>query len=231
MLRRSPRVVALWAAALTIGTITTVVVADDLATLHRRAGAIGPERDAVVATHALAIGTTVKRSDVRVRRVHGGQLPPGVISSLDDVLARVVAVPVVSGGFVADANLAPRRRLGLDGVVPPGMRAMRIVVTNAVRAHPGDSVDVLATFDSRTGISNTAGSPSTTVLASGVLVVAADSPSSASTRTDALGVTVLVDPQQAQRLAYGEANAVLTITLVPPEDSAFATRPDPGRGR
>ena len=63
------------------------------------------------------------------------------------LVGRVVAVPVVEGAYVVTGNLAPRRRTGLDGVVPTGMRAMRIVVTDALRPRPGAAVDVLASFD------------------------------------------------------------------------------------
>ena len=56
MLRRSPRALALWGAALVVAVVTAAVVAVDLAALHRRAADLGPERDAVVATRDLAVG-------------------------------------------------------------------------------------------------------------------------------------------------------------------------------
>ena len=44
MPRRSPRALALWGAAILVALVTAVVVAGDLATLHRRAAGLGPER-------------------------------------------------------------------------------------------------------------------------------------------------------------------------------------------
>ena len=77
MFRRSPRALALRAAALIVAVVTAAVVASDLASLHRRAGDLGPERDAITATHDLAVGDTVERADVAVRHVHVSQLPNG----------------------------------------------------------------------------------------------------------------------------------------------------------
>ena len=39
-------------------------------------------------------------------------------------------------------------------------------------------------------------------------------------RGDTLGVTLLVDAEQAELLAVAEANGVVTLALVPPEESA-----------
>jgi hypothetical protein len=39
-------------------------------------------------------------------------------------------------------------------------------------------------------------------------------------RAGAAGVTLLVDPEQATALADAEANGVVTLALVPPEDAS-----------
>ncbi len=39
-------------------------------------------------------------------------------------------------------------------------------------------------------------------------------------RTGAAGVTLLVDPDQAAALADAQANGVVTVALVPPEDAS-----------
>jgi len=227
VLRRSPRAVVLWGAALAAAVLTATIVAGDLATLHRRAAALGPERGAVVATRDLRIGDAVTDGDLALRRVHSSQLPGGVLPAVDRAAGRIVAVPVLRGQFVTERNLAPRHRNGLDGVVPPGMRAMRVVVTNALHPRPGASVDVLATFDAQGAAGSSAAAngaaPSTVVIAAGVLVLATDA---APTTTDGerghdtFGVTLLVDPTQALRVAYAETNGVVTLALVPPEDSS-----------
>lgn len=223
MLRRSPRALALRAAALVVAVVTAAVVASDLAALHRRAGDLGPERDAIVAAHDLAVGDTLERRDLTVRHIHQSQLPDGAVRDLTEVLRRVIVVAVLRGGYVASRNLAPRRRAGLDGIVPEGMRAIRVTVSGALRPRAGAAVDVLASFDARGGASDD--TPATVVIAAGVLVLRTDTRASGGTgRADALGVTLLVGRDEAEGLADAQANGVLTLALVPPEEAAAVQR-------
>jgi Flp pilus assembly protein CpaB len=217
MLRRSPRALALWAAAAVVALVTAAVVAGDLAALHRRATGLGPERGALVARHDLVLGSTVRADDVAVRRIHQSQLPPGVVDAASAAVGRVVAAPLLRGQFVTRRNLASSGRTGLDGVVPPGMRAIRVVTTDSLRPRTGARVDVLATYEPD---ASDARDDTTLVIAAGVLVLATDARAgSGNGRAGALGVTLLVDEDQARDLADAQANGVLTLALVPPEDA------------
>jgi Flp pilus assembly protein CpaB len=220
MSRRSPRAVALWGAAAVVAVVTAAVVAGDLAALHRRAADLGPEVDVVVASHDLGIGTVLRAHDLSTRSVHRSQLPVGALTGRSALVGRVVARPVLDGAFVARRNLAPRHRTGLDDVVPRGMRAMRVVVTDALVPRPGAAVDVLASYDPSSA--GAAGADGTTVVvAAGVTVVGTDQRGGAGAgHGGTAGVTLLVDPDQATALADAQANAIVTLALVPPEDAA-----------
>ena len=220
MLRRAPRALALRTAAVIVTIATAAVVGSDLASLHRRAGDLGPEVDAVVARHDLAVGATLDASDVSVRAVHTTQLPDGVIVGRGGALGRVVAAPVLRSEFVTARHLAPRHRTGLDGIVPATMRAIRVTVSGALRPRAGAAVDVLASFDI-SGTASASNGPATVVVAQGVLVLGTDAHASGGTgRGDALGVTLLVSRDDAARLADAQVNGVLTLALVPPEEAA-----------
>jgi Flp pilus assembly protein CpaB len=210
----------LWLAAIAVAVGTAALVASDLAALHRHATALGDERAAVVATHPLTLGTIVGADDVRTRRIHGSQLPPGVLASVDAATGRVVTVPMVRGGFVASANLAPRRRTGLDGALPSGTRAMRVVVTDSVHPRTGAAVDVYATLEQQGVIDQTAldGAQPALVLAAAVTVLDTDAGSAADGR-ETFGVTLLVTPRQARALAFSATHGVITLALVPPEEA------------
>jgi Flp pilus assembly protein CpaB len=217
MPRRSPRALALWGAAVVVAVVTAAVVAGDLAALHRRAAGLGPEVEAVLATRDLPVGRVVRTRDLTARSVHRSQLPSGVVTDRSGVIGRVVAVPVLEGAYLVRRSLAPTRRTGLDGVVPAGMRAMRVVVTDALAPRPGAAVDVLATYDPTSSGSD----GGTVVVAAGVTVLGTDRRDGAGGgRTGAAGVTLLVDPDQAASLADAQANGVVTLALVPPEDAA-----------
>jgi Flp pilus assembly protein CpaB len=219
MLVRSPRALAFRAGAAVVAVATAALVASDLAALHRRAHDFGPPRDALVARHDLPLGITIHAGDVRIRRVHASQVPPGVLDDAERVVGRVVTVPVLRDGFVAARNLAPRPRTGLDGAIPRGMRAVRIVVTDSLRPRSGAAVDVLASFergnlDAPTDLS----SGSATVVAHAVLVVSTDSTHTAE-GAGALGVTLLVTPREARDVVFAATHGAVTVALVPPEDA------------
>jgi len=217
MRRRSPRALALWGAAAVVAVVTAAVVAGDLAALHRRAADLGPEVDAVVATRDLPVGRVVMSGDLTTRAVHRSQLPSDVLTDRAALAGRIVAVPVLDGAYLVRRSVAPRRRTGLDGVVPDGMRAMRVVVTDALTPRPGAAVDVLATFDP----SSSGADGGTIVVAGGVTVLGTDRRGGTGTgRTGAAGVTLLVDPDQASALADAQTNGVVTLALVPPEEAA-----------
>ena len=217
MPRRSPRALALWGAAAAVAVVTAAVVAGDLAALHRRAADLGPEVDAVVATRDLPVGRVVVGGDLTTRSVHRSQLPSDVFTDRAALTGRIVAVPVLDGAYLVRRSVAPRHRTGLDGVVPDGMRAMRVVGTDALTPRPGAAVDVLATFDP----SSSATDGGTIVVAAGVTVLGTDRRGGAGTgRTGAAGVTLLVDPDQASALADAQTNGVVTLALVPPEEAA-----------
>jgi Flp pilus assembly protein CpaB len=229
---RSPRALALWGAALVVAVVTATVVASDLAAIHRRASTLGPEVRAVVARRDLSTGTELTPGDVTTRLVHRSQLPSGPL--LDDdgphddpVSGRVVTVPVLRGGFVTERNLAPRRRTGLDGVLPVGSRAIRVDVAGALVPRVGAAVDVLASYSGTSG-STGASTGDTVVVAVGAQVLATDDDGNRGTGRTGAGVTLLVDVDEARDLADAQANGVLTIALVPPEE---ATRFSRGSGR
>lgn len=230
MRRRSLRAALLWLAAAAVAALTASVVATDLATLHQEAHELGPRQRVAVATRDLVVGTTITDADLTARRVHRSQLPPHTLS-LDATRGRVVTVPVLRGGFVTAANLAPRhRRRTLDSALPPGTRALRIVAGDSLRPPVGSSVDVLATIEA--GAAGGVATPEpTVVVARGVLVLATDGSANPSlapghktpgTGTDAgrgVAVTLLVNDDQARRLAFAAATSVITLALVPPEDA------------
>jgi Flp pilus assembly protein CpaB len=230
MPRRSPRALLLWTGAATVAVATAVFVASDLAALHQRAGSLGATRTVAVAARDLELGALVRAADLDTRSVHRSQLPEGAVTPAA-ARDRVVAIPVARGGYLLERNLAPRRRTGLDGAIPRGMRALRIVVRDSVHPHPGTAVDVLVTYDAADAGEPAVADEAATVAARGVLVLGTDDEPAAvdvggiGTAADGLGVTLLVTGDEAERLAHAAATGVVTLALVPPEEAA----PNPGR--
>lgn len=224
MLRRSPRAALLWAAAAVVTIVTATSVAGTLASLHRQDRDYGKVRAIVVARHDLTLGTVVGSNDVTTVRLRGQALPARSLGRPEDALGRVVSVPVVRGSIVTERNLAARTRDGRDGVVPPGRRAMRIVVSDGLQPRAGDVVDVYVTF--ATNAVPESVDPTLTV-ASHVPVVDVDGAGETTdgdtgARAQRIGVTLLVPADDAKRLAFAAATGTIALAATPPEDAATA---------
>ena len=219
MLRRSPRAVLLWAAAAVLAVATAAYVADILVSLRHQDRAFGPVHTVVVATRDLPLGRRLAARDLTDRRVRGEAQEPGALTAPRSAVGRVVAVPLLRGGVVTDRHLAAHRRNGRDGTVPAGRRAMRVVIEGGVRPRPGDPVDLYATFDPQTVGADV---EPTLTIAHGVPVTAVDREdrSVSDNAGAAIGVTVLVTPDEAKRLAFATAAGTLALAIAPPEDAA-----------
>ena len=214
MLRRSPRALVLGAAATVVAVATVAYVADILVSLRRQDEAFGRVGTVVVAAHDLTLGDQVGPGDLGTRRVRGTVGEPGALSRPEPAVGRVVAVPLLRGAVVTDRHLARARRDGRDGVVPAGQRAMRVAIEGGVRPRPGDPVDLYATFDPQTVGKDV--EPTLTV-AHAVPVVAVDVDPAVGNDGATVGVTVLVRPDEARRLAFATAAGTLALAVAPPE--------------
>lgn len=217
LFRHSPRSLLAWAGAAVAALVAVHGAVTDLAALHRRARSAGDEIAVVVAAHDLPLGSTVGAGDLSLSPQFERRLPPGSVRSRDLVVGRVVATPVLEGSVVTERHLAPRERTGLDGAVPPGMRAVRLLAEDGLRPEPGSLVDVLVTFDPA---AVPPGEEATVTAVSGALVLGADdAEAGAVDGAGRLGVTLLVDPEAAKRLAFATANGIVTLALAPPEEA------------
>jgi Flp pilus assembly protein CpaB len=215
VLRRSPRSALLWLAALIIAVVTALWVGGTLASLRRQDTRYGSVAEFVVARHDLPIGRVVTRADLSMVRARGAARPPGALTARTSATGRVLVVTVLRGQAVTSRHLASRRRDGRDGVVAPGRRAMRVAVAETPALHEGDHVDVYVTFDP--GQVAADADPTLTV-ADSVPVLALDPTDVTTGDKRTTGVTLMVDADDAPRLAYAGANGVLALALVPPEE-------------
>jgi len=218
MLRRSPRAVLLWTAAVVIAVVTAAYVADILVSLRHQDQAFGRVHTVVVATRDLPLGRRVQARDLTDRQVRGEGGEPGAVTGPAGVIGRVVAVPLLRGAVVTGRHLAAHRRDGRDGTVPAGRRSMRVVIEGGVRPRPGDPVDLYATFDPQTIGQDV---EPTLTIAHAVPVIAVDRANGSAVGESgaAIGVTVLVTPDEAKRLAFATAAGTLALAIAPPEEA------------
>ena len=211
MFRRSPRTALLWLAALIVAIVTATTVISSVASLRHQDEAFGQIRSLVVARRDLPIGTRIAAADLTTRRLRGEPPEHDTIAGTADAVGRIVRSPLLRGDLLTARHLTASRRGALSDVVPNGQRAVRLVIEHGLRPSIGDVVDVLATFDPAT--LGDGGDP-TVLVAPAVPVLTVDT---APASGDTVGITVLVTPQQASRLAFSAATGTLSIALAPPE--------------
>ena len=153
-MRRSPRVLLAWAAALIVMLVTVRIVSGDIGSLHRRAHDLGRDVPVVLATRDLALGTTVVAGDLRVVQRPSTTVASDALRAASTAVGRIIAVALLRDEAVSARHLVA----DANGVVPVGHRAVHVVVKDGFQPPLGSVVDVLATFDP----ASTSGSASST---------------------------------------------------------------------
>ena len=172
---------------------------------------------AVVAARDMDVGSVLTEEDIKVVDWPGGVLPIGYSSSPAEVVGRGVIVPIRENEPFLPHKLASEEMgRGLAMMIPEGYRAVSVPVNDVVAVagwvRPGTRVDVLVTLNSVLNQQE----PVTQIVLQNVQVLGNDR----SIQRDAQGeavpvsvVTVLVTPEQSERLAMAESDGRLQLAL------------------
>ena len=176
----------------------------------------------VVSTKKLSLGARITAEDLRVVDWPASAPLEGGFGDPKIVVGRGVLVPLVPNEPVLESKLAPKDAgFGLSSVIPDGMRAVAVKVNEVIGVAgfvlPGSRVDVILT-----------GSPTernatdtSKVILENVQVLAAGThlePDARGTPQDVAVVTLLVAPQDAQKLALASADGRIQLALRNPLD-------------
>jgi pilus assembly protein CpaB len=175
----------------------------------------------VVATDDMTFGTTLKSEHLKVVPFPKEAVPPGSYSSVDSVLAQTTKVFLGQGEPVLKSKLSAIGG-GLSVRVSPAMRAMSLNVNDVTGVSgfvlPGDRVDVIVTVDNVAG-SNVA--VSKTILQDAeVLAAGVKTENKNNQHITVQTVTILVEPDGAEKLALGVAQGKVHLALRNPVDHA-----------
>ena len=185
-------------------------------------------KDVVTATKPLPVGVTIKPGDVKLSKVTADQFPKGGFSRVEEVLDRPVVSNVLSEEPVLEGRLAARGSgLGLAPVIPVGMRAVSVHVTDVAGVSgfvlPGLRVDVLVTGRPP----GNDGSMTTTCLQN-ILVLSAGQTIQPDARGQAIQtptVTLLVTPEQAETITLAGNEGKIQLVLRNSSDQEVAKTP------
>ncbi len=205
--------------ALALGLFASVYVYKHLAS---GGGSNDAGVEVMVAKHDLAVGSRVEQSDIGTIRVAAKDLPPNAPRKYADVVGHGVIIPIAQGEFILPNRLAGENAgSGMPSLIPPGMRAVSVRVNEVVSVAgfvtPGTRVDVLLT-----GTPGSSGEQQTTTILQNVAVLASgkslERDTNGGAQTTAV-ITLLVSPDDAERLALASSEGHIQLALRNPVDT------------
>jgi pilus assembly protein CpaB len=206
--------------ALALGALVSLFVYKNL---QGRGAANGePGVDVIVAANDIQVGARIEEHDIRVVKYPPSSLPAGTPSKRSQVLGRGVILPIARGEFILPSKLAPENAgSGLPSLIPPGMRAVSVRVNEVVSVAgfvgPGTRVDVLLT-----GMPNGSSESQTTTVLQNVAVIASGHTLERNAAGEAQTtpvITLLVSPDDAERLALASSEGHIQLALRNPLDT------------
>ncbi len=206
--------------ALAVGLLVAFAVYNRLRTFagsNSNAGGV----PVVVAADDIQVGAKLEPQDVKVVTVPPSAVPPGAFSATAKVLGRGAVLPVSKGEFILPSKLAALNAgAGLPSLIPQGMRAVSVRVNDVVSVagfvQPGTRVDVLATGTQGSGNDR----QTTTVLENvAVIAVGKNLDRSSPDAQTAPVITLLVSPDDAQKLALVSQEGRIQLSLRNPLDT------------
>jgi len=212
------RFLMIGALALALGFMAAVYVYKNL---QAQGGKPDSGVEAIVAADDLQVGARVEAHDIKIIRIPSGDIPPGAPHKTSEVIGHGVIVPISKGEFILPNRLAGENAgSGLPALIPPGMRAVSVRVNEVVSVAgfvtPGTRVDVLLTGTPGGGEQQT-----TTVLQN-VAVLASGHTLERSASGDPQNtavITLLVTPDDAERLALASKEGQIQLALRNPLDT------------
>ena len=184
-----------------------------------------PTRPVVVAATDLEVGAELTNDDLRIIDWPATAVPEGAIADPKDVIGRGLIIAVIKNEPMLPRKMASKEAgSGLPPAIPPGLRAVSVRVNEVIGVAgyvtPGTRVDVVATVNPTSQHQDI----TSKVILTDVQVLAAG------TKLEKTGdrdkpvpvtvVTLLVDPNEAERLTLASSEGKIQLALRNPLDKA-----------
>ncbi len=189
-----------------------------------------PTQAVVVAAADLPLGAELKKEDLTVMNFPIGAAPEGAFSKPSDIYGRGLIVSMVKNEPVLNAKLASKEAgAGLPPVIPDGMRAVSVRVNEVIGVAgyvlPGTRVDVVATANPT---SQPQDATSKVILSNVQVLTAGTRMEQDQEKGKPMSVTVvtlLVYPEQSERLALASTEGKIQLALRNPLDTSAPETP------
>lgn len=188
----------------------------------------------IVAARDLYQGVTITEEDLYAVQIPPKYLPEGVFLSPEHVVGRIPRERILANEFVRADRLAdPESGVGLNAVIPRGMRAISVNISDGAALsgflNPGNYVDVLVTIEPDESKGQDA-KPETKTLLQAVFILGVNSRMQKENSQEAKeirgnqkpSVTLLVTADQAEQVAHAENMGDIVLSLRNDLDVNFA---------
>ena len=175
-----------------------------------------------MAANDIPVGAKIEERDVKLVRLPAADLPANPFHLKSSVVGRGAVLPIARGEFFLPNKLAGENAgSGMPSLIPPGMRAVSVRVNEVIGVAgfvvPGTRVDVLLT-----GNPTGANDQQTTTVLENVAVIATGQKLERNTAGDPQltpVITLLVSPDDAQRLTLATTEGKIQLSLRNPLDT------------
>jgi pilus assembly protein CpaB len=184
----------------------------------------------VVAASDLDVGAELTKEDLRIIQWPANAIPATAISNPTEIIGRGLVLPVIQNEPILPMKLAAvGAGAGLPPTIPPGLRAVSVRVNEVIGVAgyvlPGTRVDVVATVSA----SGQGGDMTSKVILTNVQVLAAGTKIERDTDKNkpiaVTVVTVLVNPEEAERLTLASTEGKIQLALRNPLDKSMPVTP------
>jgi pilus assembly protein CpaB len=184
-----------------------------------------PTTPVVVAATDLELGAELTSGDIRLIDWPSNAVPKGAIKDPKEVIGRGLVLPLIENEPILPMTLASKEAgAGLPPAIPPGLRAMSVRVNEVIGVAgyvvPGTRVDVLVTLNA----TQQSQDMTSKVILTDVQVLAAgtkiDQTADKGKPMPVSVVTLLVTPDEAERLTLASTEGKIQLALRNPLDKS-----------
>jgi len=215
---RNKRFFIVLAGALLFGLLAAVSVSRYLSSAQAYTKSL---RGVAVAKVAIPVGTKIIAEQITLVQFPQESTPDGAFDSVEKLAGRVAVTNIAPKEPITEARLAPEGTAGgLSAIIPEGYRAMTVKVDDVVGISgfimPGTLVDVVVVIVP-TGNGAVAQDPISKIVLQNIKVLAngqnIDKPESEREASSVKAVTLLVTPEQAEKLALASSEGKLQLVM------------------
>ena len=215
---RNKRLILALTGAVLCGLLAVMLVTRYLANVQQYARDLN---NVVVAKTEIPVGAKITMEQLALLPIPNGSAPEGAFRKMEDAVDRVAITPIGVREPITSLKLAPvGTESGLSAVIPPGFRALTVKVDEVVGVSgfvmPGSYVDVVAVILPVAASQSTQG-PISKIVLQNIKVLASgaklDSPSDQREPSHVNAVTLLVTPDQAEKLVLAANESKLQLVM------------------